>query len=211
MEKLLFVRAVLTHLAEAKFFCRAAAWVIRISAALMVLYSLVTFFSVGKLIFTLPTTGILGGVLFEVFFVVAVYAAVHVLVLRAKEIEALPAHPYYALPLGAKLVQMLGETYAAFVTFVAVGGGLFVWFTNQSLSKVLNPLIRALFPGGRDDPSFMGGIAFVVTGILTALAVLILAYVIGQLLQIASNATNKVVTGPRAMAEQGEGFRSRFG
>ncbi len=213
MEKYLFMRPLLQRLGDARFCYRALAVALRVAAALTVLFSLVTFFSAGKLLFELPAHAILGGVLFELFFVLAVYAAVHAALLRAAEIEQLEPHEYFALPLGAKLVQLLGEAYAGFVSFVAIGGGLFVWFTNLSLTKVLNPLIRALFPGLREDTSFLGGIEFVAAGLLAGLGVLIASYVVSQLLGFAARATRPVASGSgtRPAAEQAHGFRSRFG
>jgi hypothetical protein len=213
MEKLLFMRPLLERLGDGRFCYRAVAVVLRVVAAVIVLFSLVTFFSAGKLIFDLPRHAILGGVFFEVFFVLAVYATVHVLLLRAADIERLEVHEFFALSLGARFVQLIGEAYAAFVSFIAVGGGIFVWFTNMSLDMVLNPVIRGLFPSLREDTSFMGGIEFVASGLLAAFGALVAAYVLAQLLVLAVRLVrpNTAVAVARLTAEQGQGFRSRFG
>jgi hypothetical protein len=217
--KYLFMQPLLEKLGESGFFCRLLAYALRATAALIVLFSLVTFFEAGKLIFQLPAQGILGGVLLELFFVLAIYAVVHVFVLRARDIEAIPPTRYYALPAGAVLIRLFGEAYAAFVTLVAVGGGLFVWFTNLKLAKVLNPFIRALFPTLRDDPSFMGGIEFIVNGVLVALVVLVGAYMLAELCLWLAHLANRngaenrgAATGSQSpeVGQQG-GYRSRFG
>lgn len=213
MEKFLFMRPLLERLGDGRFCYRAAAIVLRVIAATIVLFSLVTFFSAGRLIFDLPSHAILGGVLFEVFFVLAIYATVHVLLLRAADIDKLEVHEYYALPLGAKLVQLVGEAYAAFVSLVAIGAGAFVAFTNLSASKVLNPLVRGLFPSLREDTTLMGGIEFVASGLLVAFAALVLAYVLSQLLALAARMARPAasVAVARPMGEPSQGFRSRFG
>ena len=71
------------------FFSRTVAIVLRVVAALFVLFCLATFFKAGKLIFELPANGILGGVLFEIFFILAAYAVAHVLLIRARDIDNL--------------------------------------------------------------------------------------------------------------------------
>jgi hypothetical protein len=212
MEQLFFMRPLLGLLAQGRYFCRGVAIVVRVSAAMLVLFSLATFFQAGKTTFELPAQGIPGGALFECFFVVAVYAAVHVLLIRAREIESLPGGEFFALPLGAVLARLIGEAYSAFVSLVAVGGGVFVWFTNQSLSKIFNPVVRALFPVMRDDPSFMGGIEFMIVGVLTGLAALIVSYVVAEILAALARLAQREVPGGRHVPVSAEhGFRSRFG
>jgi hypothetical protein len=66
------------------------------------------------------------------------------------------------------------------VTLVGVGAGLFVWFTTMSQNKVLNPFVRALFPRMRDDASFMGGIEFMLSGVLISIAALVASYVMAE-------------------------------
>jgi hypothetical protein len=205
------MRPLLALLAQGRFFCRGVAVILRVSAAMLVLFSLTTFFQAGKATFELPAQGIPGGALFEVFFVVAVYASVHVLLIRAKEIENLPGGELFAIPLGAILVRLLGEAYAAFVGLVAVGGGVFVWFTNQSIGKILNPVVRALFPVLRDDPSFMGGIEFMIVGVLTGLAALIVSYVVAEILQVLARLSTREPAGRHLSNAAEHGFRSRFG
>lgn len=211
MEKYLFMRPVLGLLAQGRFFSRVIAMAIRVAAALVVLFSLTTFFQAGKITFELPAQGIPGGVLFEVLFVLGVYAAVHVMLIRARDVDQLAVSDFYALPLGAILVRMLGEAYAAFVSLVAIGAGLFVWFTNQSVNKVLNPLVRGLFPTMRDNPSFMGGIEFMVSGVLAGLGALIVAYVVSEILAVLARVAAREAQPQR----NGQGvepvYRSRFG
>jgi hypothetical protein len=212
MEKYLFMRSLLQWLSQAALFNRAIAVGLRAAAAVIVLFSLATFFQAGKVIFDLPAQSVAGGVLFEVFFVLAVYAAVHVLILRARDVDELKPNEFYALPVAALVVRLLGEAYAAFVSLVAVGGGLFVWFTGMSVTRVLNPMIRALFPKLKDEVSFMGGIEFMVFGILTALGALILSYVLFEILVLVSRYANREAS--HAAREHGGtngSYRSRFG
>ncbi len=92
---------------------------------------------------------------------------------------------------------------------MAIGGGLFVWFTDLKLAKVLNPFIRVLFPTVRDDPSFTGGIEFIVSGVLVALVVLVASYVLSEAVAVLARAARQVAEA--RPSESGQGFHSRFG
>jgi hypothetical protein len=180
MDKYYFVRPLLNLLGQARFFHRALAMILRVCAGLVVLFSLTTFFQAGKLTFDLPANAILGGVLFEACFILAVYAAVHVLLIRARDIERLEDGDLYALRTFPLLLRMLGEAYACFVSLVGVGAGIFVWFTAMSQNKVLNPFVRSLFPSMREDASFMGGIEFMLSGVLISIAALVVSYIAAE-------------------------------
>jgi hypothetical protein len=209
MEKFFFMRPLLDRLAQARFFCRMVAIVLRVVAALFVLFSLTTFFKAGKIIFDLPTNGILGGVLFEIFFVVAVYAVAHVLLIRARDIDRLQPGEFYALSIGPILIKLLGEAYASFVSFTAIGGGLFVWFTSMKLDKLLNPIVRMLFPSTRDDPSFMGGIEFMFSGVLVAIAAVVVCYILAEALALLVRGTRNADSAHTLNGQPG--YKSRFG
>lgn len=210
IEKYLFMRPVLNLLEQERFLRRAVAVALKVGAALIILFSLALFFSAGRLLFDLPPNGILGAVLFEVFFVLAVYAAVHVLLIRARDIERLAAGDFVALRLAPILLRALAEAYAGFVSLVAIGTGFFVWFTNLSVDKVLYPAVRSLFPSMRENASFMGGIEFMLSGILVAVGVLLLAYVLAEALSLLTRSLRPAEPAARGASAE-ERFRSRFG
>jgi hypothetical protein len=211
MDNMFFIRPLLSLLAQGRFFCRSVAVILRASAGVLVLLSLTTFFQAGKVTFDLPAHAIAGGALFEVFFVLAVYAAVHAIILRARDIEQLPPSEFFALPMGALLMKLVGEAYAMFVGLVSIGGGIFVWFTNQSLGKIFYPAVRAMFPAVREDVTFMGGIEFMAMGVLTALAVLVVSYVLSDVLALLGRLAGRQtqLSAPKPVSENP--FRSRFG
>lgn len=210
-QRYLFMTGLLERLAQPAFFCRAVAITLRVTAALIALLSLTIFFKVGKITFDLPANRVLGGFLFEVFFAIAVYATVHVFVIRARDIEALKVGESYAVSVTVVLLKLAGEAYFAFVSLMAIGGGLFVWFTNQGLGNILGPVVRALFPGTSDDSSFMGGIELLASGVLMGMGTLILCYAASQILvmlvkQPVRNGTQQFPSG-----DLQQSYRSRFG
>jgi hypothetical protein len=182
IENYYFMRTLLNWLAEARHFNRLVAVTLRVTAMLIVPLGLVVFFKAGKVIFELPASGILGGIFFQLFFVLAIYCVVHGLFIRARDIDALPGGDYHMFPLAAILAKALGETLAAFIALVAVGGGIFVWFTGKGVGTILNPPPQFLPVFG--DTTFMGGIEFMVGGVLSAILVLGLGYLLAQILQL---------------------------
>lgn len=196
------MRTVLNWLAEPRQFNRMLAITLRVLAALIVPFSLVTFFKAGKVIFDLPASGILGGLVFQVFFVLAIYAVVHGLFIRARNIDALPGGAYNMFPLAAILVRAAGEAIAAFISLVAVGGGIYVWFTGKGVGTILTPPPKFMPLFG--DTTFMGGIEFMVGGVLSAILVVVIAYLVAEGLQLLTEAAGRIQVSRHATSETSE-------
>ncbi|HJW81490.1 MAG TPA: hypothetical protein VJ396_04525 [Acidiferrobacterales bacterium] len=196
------MRTVLNWLAEPRHLNRLLAITLRVLAALIVPFSLVTFFKAGKVIFDLPASGILGGIVFQMFFVLAIYAVVHGLFIRARNIDALPGGEYNMFPLAALLVRAAGEAIAAFISLVAVGGGIYVWFTGKGVGTILNPPPKFLPLFG--DTTFMGGIEFMVGGVLSAILVVVITYLAVEGLQLLTEAAGRMQASRRTTSEPSE-------
>jgi hypothetical protein len=195
MEKYFFMSRVLEWLARPGFLNKLVAVTLRVLAALIVLLSLVAFFKAGKVIFDLPAQAIPGGILFQIFFIVAVYSVVHVFLIRARDIEVLRTEHYLMFPLAAVLLRVTGEAFAAFVSLVAVGGGFYVWFTGKSVATILNPM-PFFFPSF-GDTSFMGGIEFMVGGVFIGLVTLIVLYTASELMTLVAETAQRMVESRR--------------
>jgi hypothetical protein len=199
MENYFFMRTVLNWLAAPRHLNRLLAITLRVLAALIVPFSLVTFFKAGKVIFDLPASGILGGIVFQLFFVLAIYGVVHGLFIRARNIDALPGTEYNIFPLAALLVRALGEAIAVFIGLVAVGGGVYVWFTGKGVGTILNPPPNFLPLFG--DTTFMGGIEFMVGGVLSAILVIVVTYLAAEGLQLLTQAAVRMQESRSAAGE----------
>ncbi len=185
-EDYLFMRPLLRHMGDAAFMYKAIPMVLRGCAALTILASLAVFFSAGKMIFELPTiSAIFGGIMFQLLYILGVYAVVHVFVIRARDIARLQPKENYMLPMSAILLKLLGEAYASFVALVALGSGVFVWFTGLKAGVILGPLAQ-FFPT-IGDPSFIGGIEIILKGLLIAVASIISTYIVSELITVLSN------------------------
>jgi hypothetical protein len=183
---------------------------LRVLAALLVLFSLTTFFHAGRLLFQLPVHAILGGVFFEIFLVLAVYAAVHVLLIRSRHIESLGEGGHGALRAAPLLFRAGGELYAFFVGLMAIGGGIFVWFTGMSQNKILNSFLQSFFPTVRDNPTFMSGIEFMLSGLFMSVAVLVVTYLLADVVEVWIKRSGDVVQQPNGQ-RPADSYKSRFG
>lgn len=209
MEKYYFMRVVLDWLAEPRHFNRLIALTLRTVAVLLVPFSLVSVFKAGKVIFELPASSVLGGVLFVLLFLLAVYAVVHGLFIRARDVEALAGGDYNMLPLATVLIRAAGEAYAGFVALVAVGGSIFVWFTGKGVAAILSPLPGFLPVFG--DTTFMGGIQFMVGGVLSAILGLAVTYLAAEILRVVYDAAVRGGEGRRHAAAGESALKLRSG
>jgi hypothetical protein len=215
-EEYLFMKPLLRRLGDADFMYRAVPIVLRGCAALTILASLAVFFSAGKMIFELPTiSAIFGGIMFQLLYIFGVYAVAHVLVIRARSISQLPRQANFMLPMSAILLKMLGEAYASFVALVAIGSGIFIWFTGMKAGAILGPLAR-FFPTIQ-DASFIGGIEIILSGMLIAVASIIASYILSELISTLANFANtkedslSATARPRQLPPRARDINSRIG
>ena len=191
MKSYYFMKSALDWLAKPAHFNRMMAVTLRVVGVLAVPFSLVHFFKAGKVIFGLPASEMLGGIFFQVFFIAAIYCVVHGLYIRARDIDVLPVATQNIFTLGAIVVRAIGETIAAFVALVSVGGGIFVWFTGKGVKTILDPLPSVLPAFG--GTNFLGGIEFMVGGVLSAIALLGLSYLLAEGLVLVARAAQRPV------------------
>lgn len=194
MENYFFMKPLLRLLGQRDFFYRVVAITMRVVAGILVLSGLAMFFKAGKSIFDFNKTGeILGGILFLLFFVIAMYAVVHILLIRARDVEALKAdNELHMLPLGALLIRMLGEVYFIYVSLIAIGGTIFFWFTSKAHITVMNP-IPAFFPSLKQT-DFVDGVVYMLAATLVSFLILVVAYMIAETINIIVRSLRKAMT-----------------
>ena len=184
MNRYFFMRPLLKQLESAGFVHRLVSITLRAAAALIILFSLVAFFKVGKVIFELPPSGILGGIFFQACFVLAIYSVVHAIIIRARDIDNLDKEVHSIFPVLTLLTKLTGEVMAFFIALVAIGGGVYVWFTGKSVATIMNPM--PIFLPTFGDATFMGGIEFMVGGVLIAIVSLIVMYTLSETMGLLS-------------------------
>src|SRR4030065_284230 len=104
--------------------------------------------------------------------------------------------------LAALVVRAAGEAIAAFISLVAVGGGIYVWFTGKGVGTILNPPPKFLPLFG--DTTFMGGIEFMVGGVLSAILGIVVTYLAAEGLHLLGEAAGRMQASQRAVSEPSE-------
>jgi hypothetical protein len=190
MEKYFFMEAVLEKISQGQFFRKAFAVALQILAVVIVTAALVAWIIVWKSISGYSAEAIFGIIIFQLLFVIAVYMVVHILLIRAGNINALPDSEYTVIPIVSITLKLFGEIYASFVAVISVAGGILTWFIGSSalyMVKRSAPLV----PSYGNGEGFWGGLVFMVGGLFSAFVGLVLFYFLAEavvvLIDIAKN------------------------
>ena len=205
MNRYLFMNRLIPLLGKPGFLNKLVGLMLRVTAAVVLLGSIAFIFDAGKHTFKLSTEMVMGGIIFDILYIVAIYSVVHAILIRGREIEQMPTQDHMVLSMGAILLKLVGEVYAFFVGLTAIGGGIYVWFTNERVSAILNPM-PWFYPA--PSPNFTGGITIILLGVLLATAVLIGFYMLAELVSLLVRPQNRPVSAPRQISNYS---KSRYG
>ena len=200
MGNYLFMKPVLQLISVGHFFRKAFAIFLQILAVVIAIAGLVGWITVWKSVAGQDFSLILGIIIFQLFFVVAVYMVVHTMFIRAGDISALPDADYTVIPIVSISLKLCGEIYACFSTVVAISGGILIWFIGGNAFYFIRK--SSLFmPGFGYGSDFLGGLMFIVGGWLVAFLVLVIFYFFAETVVVITDiAKNTKIT--REVAEQ---------
>jgi hypothetical protein len=200
MDSYLFMESVLQLIAQGKFFRKAFTVVLQALAIVVSIAGLVVWMSMWKFAARAPFVVLLGIVIFQLLFVLALYMVAHTLFIRARDIAQLPDEEFYVIPIAAIALKLIGEVYASFVAVMSVASGILIWLMRGyafSLVKMAAPFVPRLGNG----EGFVGGLLFMGGGLFAAFVVLVLTYFLAEaVLVMAESARNLKIT--RQIAEQ---------
>jgi hypothetical protein len=189
MKKYLFMSPVLKFIGEGGLFGNVFASVLRVLTILLALGAVVAWIGFWKLVFNMEGAALLGGVLFQVLFVLAVYMIAHTIWIRAQDIETLGRSEFTVIPIVSILLKLAGEIYACVSISVGVALGALTLFAGY------NELGRAVFgiglPGmgvvqmlggifGAGASSFVSAVLLVLGGALGAVFWLVVFYLASE-------------------------------
>ena len=174
MGTFLFMEPVLRVISQGKLLSKVFAIVLQILAIVAALAGLAGWIAAWGVVFYLPVVAVIGGIIFQLFFLAAIYMVVHTLLIRAKEIADLPEAEYTAIPILAVFFRLVGEVFAAFVVPITVGGGILMWFAGFYATRILRDVTPFLPNLG--GAGFVGGITLMVFGVLISFLVLLYCY-----------------------------------
>lgn len=203
MDKYFFMKPVLQLISVGQFFRKAFAIFLQILAVVIAIAGLVAWVGIWKSVAGQDASLILGIIIFQLFFVIAIYMVVHTMFIRAGDISALPDSDYTVIPIVSIALKLCGEIYACFSVVVAIAGGILIWFIGGNAFYFIKKS-GIFMPGpgfGGYGSDFLGGIMFIVGGWLLAFLVLVISYFLAETtVVLADIAKNTRIT--REVAEQ---------
>ena len=201
MKKYFFMKPVLQLISVGHFFRKAFAVFLQILAVVMAIAGLVSLVGLWKSIVGQDASLILGIIIFQIFFVVAVYMVVHTIFIRAGDISALPDSDYTVIPIVSIALKLCGEIYACFWIVVAIAGGILIWFIGGNAFYFIRKS-SPFTPGFAGyNSGFLGGLLFIVGGWLVSFIVLVVFYFFAEMVVVITDiAKNAKIT--REVAEQ---------
>lgn len=198
MTPLFFVPALRERIGKPDFFAHYGALLIRAFAVLFALAALIGWFQVWKRVFDMQGAAILGGVLFQLCFVIGAYMVLHVLWLRADDTAATDTSDYAVIPILPVFLKMLGEVYASLAVISGMAAGLLQLFVDNSrlADRTFGDvpgigwghafLIEMM--GGRDGiSSFINAVLLAAGGLITAVIWLAFFYLLAEAVTLMLN------------------------
>ncbi len=186
MDKVFFMKPFIENFSKKNVFTKTFALILRILAVISIVAAFVIWVLLWKVVFDIPSTGIAGGVIFQIFFLVGIYMAAHAAFLRASNIAKLKTGDYTVVPVVSVFLKLLGEIYASLTAAIALGGGILIWFAGgyglQLLEEV--PQFIPQYGGGT---TFLGGLIFLIGGLTFAFFTLIAFYFAAEFFTIVTD------------------------
>jgi hypothetical protein len=203
-----FMGHVLVSISDGILFKRVFSIILRVLSIIVALGSLYIWIRLWGGIFHLggffPS---IGGIIFQIILLITIAMVTHVIWLRAESIAALPRADFTVIPIASILLKLVGEVYASVLVPLSIGGGIALWFGGGNLMYRMSYLTGSL-PGiryflGPGSGSFLGGLYFMIGGVILSFLILVMFSLMAELLVVAVDiAKNLKIT-----REIAEGYR----
>jgi hypothetical protein len=208
LEKYFFMTAVLQLISQGSFFRKAFAVVLRVLAAVVILAGFLGWISVWRVVSRASFEEVVGVVIFQLLFVVAIYMVAHTIFIRATDIAELPDADFTVIPIVSISLKLFGEVYACFAAIVSVAGGILMWFIGSSASYLLRGSAH-LFPNLGGGVGFLGGLLFIAGGLLAAFFALVFFYFLSEAVVVLVDIAKNIKITRQIAEQQGRGKKGR--
>jgi len=184
MERYLFAPLLISKLGQddglRSFFAR----LLKALAAVGAVAALIVFFLGWKELFESSSESMIGGILYQMSFVVAAYLAVHFTLLRAAEVKEDASRTPAALSIAAIVLRLVGEAWGFASAILGCGAAVYVWFAGRE-ARILLDKTAVFFPFlEAGPPTFISGLALIVQGLLYGASALLLGYLLSEVLRL---------------------------
>jgi len=188
MGSLLFVPGMLRTIGRGDLFRSIVSIVLYVVALLVAILSLVGLVGAAGLAFELHGAAV--GLFFGVILLVASYAAVHTIWIRAGTVRDGPGGDYVVTPIAAVLMRLLGELYAVFAGILSVGGALLALF-GVRLARLTSDFAIGI-PGSGSGTGIAGAAMILAWGWVSAFVALIVAYFVAESILVLADIAGSV-------------------
>ncbi len=185
MERYLFMRFISDSLEKSDFVKKIFSIYLKAIAVFTILAGLVGFVIGWRDVLKMSTSGLIGGIIFQTLFIIAIYSVVHSFFIGAEKINELKENKSIFTHISFVLARSLAMAYAGFAIVMAVAGGIFIWFAGTGVRNA-NSLFRVInhyYPfTGLKGEVFIQGLTFMIRGVAYAFLISLALYVIAELL-----------------------------
>jgi hypothetical protein len=178
MQRYLFVPRVLTMIEHGHTFRVGVSLVLRVAAAGIGLLATISWIGIWALARSFEAAAVLGLIVFQALFVVAAYAILHTILIRARDIRSREEGEFVILPIVATCCRLLGECLAWFFCAFGVGGALLILLAGPYAQMATSqmPFSDLMSPG----VGAVGAGVYLVFGIVAGFAALVFFYLIAE-------------------------------
>ena len=201
-----FMGRFLRSISDGDLFKKVFAVILRIAAVVIAiggLYIWIRFW--GDVFHMRGFFAVVGGIIFQLILIVTVAMVTHVVWLRAKTVADLQKADFTVIPIASILLKLAGELYVSMFVPLSVACGINIWFGGGDIMyymmRNLDFIPQLPFDYLRwGNGTFIGGLIFMVGGIVMAFLSLVFFYLLAELLVVTVDmARNMKVT--REIAE----------
>ena len=197
--KYFFAEPVISYIEKGNLFSRMFSFLLRFCGVIVGVVAFVFWFMNWATIIHFPKYTIIGGILFQIIFLIGVYVAVHIHWIRAKTILNLGKSDFTIIPVAATLLKMTGELSACFFVFSGLGSGLMRLYEVPDLLLGMTPPMAA--PGAEvprlflfsfltpfswisDSGRFLPALEIIGVGFAAGMLMLVLYYLASEILLV---------------------------
>mgnify|MGYP001466657773 CR=1 FL=1 len=187
MEKLFFMKGFMEWISDKENFKKVVRGLLFCLTVLAVLMGVIMWIQSWKTIFDFAKAdAVIGGILFQLIFLVGLYMLAHIVVIRTGQIKDTGKCRWDKLRILKILAKLTGDIYACINVVLGIAGAIFIWFAGEQAGRVL--LNMPFMFIRRFDQGFLGGLVFLLSMVAFGTVMMVLLHIsasgIGKFIKI---------------------------
>jgi len=200
-----FMGCFLRSISDGDLFKKVFAIILRVLAIVIALGGLYVWIRLWGAVFDLRGFfGVVSGIIFQLILIITIAMVVHVIWLRAGTINSLAKAEFTVIPIASILMKMMGELYVSIFVPLSIAGGIGIWLGGGDLTYFIKRYLVFLpdlpFDFLRGGGGFLGGLSFIIGGIVAAFLSLVFFYLLAEMLVVTVDIAKNIKT-TREIAE----------